>query len=110
MAGNINRPSLTDLSFDYQTFKLAKNLLLNKTGDDGLLISIQKYFNDNGFSYFDWKKYCPELFANKDLLTQIKPILGEMNLGMKLAGEQVFLTIVVFSLSVCARHLQSNPL
>ena len=73
MAGNINRPSLTDLSFDYQTLKLAKNLLLNKTGDDGLLISIQKYFNDNGFSYFDWKKYCPELFANKDLLTQIKP-------------------------------------
>ncbi len=73
MAGNINRPSLTDLSFDYQTFKLAKNLLLNRTGDDGLLVSIKKYFNDNGFSYFDWKKHCPELFANKDILTQIKP-------------------------------------
>ena len=73
MAGNINRPSLTDLSFDYQTFKLAKNFLLNKTGDDGLLISIKNYFNDNGFSYFDWKKYCPELFANKNILTQIKP-------------------------------------
>ena len=73
MAGNINRPSLTDLSFDYQTFKLAKNLLLNKTGDDGLLVSIKNYFNDNGFSYFNWKKHCPELFANKDILTQIKP-------------------------------------
>ena len=73
MAGNINRPSLTDLSFDYETFKLAKNLLLNKTGDDGLLVSLKKYFNDNGFSYFDWKNHCPELFANKDLLTQIKP-------------------------------------
>ena len=73
MAGNINRPSLTDLSFDYQTFKLAKNLLLNKTGDDGLLVSIKKFFNDNGFSYFEWKKHCPELFANKDILTQIKP-------------------------------------
>ena len=34
MAGNINRPSLTDLSFDLQTLKLAKNLLLNKTGDN----------------------------------------------------------------------------
>ena len=33
MAGNINRPSLTDLNFDFQTLKLAKNLLLNKTGD-----------------------------------------------------------------------------
>ena len=73
MAGNINRPSLTDLSFDYQTFKLAKNLLLNKTGDDGLLVSIKKYFNDNGFSYFDWKNHCPELFASKNILTQIKP-------------------------------------
>ncbi|MDC0216594.1 UDP-2,3-diacylglucosamine diphosphatase LpxI [Pelagibacteraceae bacterium] len=73
MVGNINRPSLTDLSFDYQTFKLAKNLLLNKTGDDDLLVSIKKYFIDNNFRYFDWKKYCPELFANKDILTQIKP-------------------------------------
>ena len=73
MAGNINRPSLADLSFDLETFKLAKNLLLNKTGDDGLLVSIKKYFNDNGFSYFDWKKHCPELFSNKDILTKFKP-------------------------------------
>jgi DUF1009 family protein len=73
MVGNINRPSLTDLSFDYETLKLAKNLLLNKTGDNGLLVSLRKYFNDNGFSYFDWKNHCPELFAKKDLLTQIKP-------------------------------------
>jgi len=86
MAGNINRPSLTDLSFDYQTFKLAKNLLLNKTGDDGLLVSIKKYFNDNGFSYFDWKKHCPELFANKDLLTEIKPsIKAQENLQKALS-------------------------
>ena len=73
MAGNINRPSLTDLSFDIETFKLAKNLLLNKTGDDGLLVSIKKYFNDNGFSYFNWIKHCPELFANKETITHIKP-------------------------------------
>ena len=73
MAGNINRPSLTDLSFDYQTFKLAKNLLLNKTGDNGLLISIKKYFMDQGFDYFDWKEHCPELFVNNDNLTQLKP-------------------------------------
>ncbi|MDC1060406.1 UDP-2,3-diacylglucosamine diphosphatase LpxI [Alphaproteobacteria bacterium] len=73
MAGNINRPSLTDLSFDYQTFKLAKNLLLNKTGDNSLLVSIKKYFMDNGFGYFDWKEHCPELFANNDNLTKLKP-------------------------------------
>ena len=91
MAGNINRPSLTDLSFDYQTFKLAKNLLLNKTGDDGLLVSIKKYFNDNGFSYFDWKKHCPELFANKDTLTQIKPsIMARKNLQKAISIFRLF--------------------
>ena len=73
MAGNINRPSLTDLSFDFHTLKLAKNLLLNKTGDNSLLVSIKNYFKDNGFDYFDWKGYCPELFANNDNLTKLKP-------------------------------------
>ena len=73
MAGNIKRPSITDLSFDFQTFKLAKDLLLNKTGDNDLLVSIKKYFMDNGFDYFDWKKHCPELFADNDDLTQLKP-------------------------------------
>ena len=73
MAGNINRPSLTDLSFDFHTLKLAKNLLLNKTGDNSLLVSIKKYFMDNGFDYFDWKKYCLELFAINDNLTKLKP-------------------------------------
>ncbi len=73
MAGNIKRPSITDLSFDFQTFKLAKELLLNKTGDNSLLVSIKNYFMDNGFDYFDWKKHCPELFANNDNLTQLMP-------------------------------------
>ena len=73
MAGNIKRPSIADISFDFQTFKLAKNLLLNKTGDNSLLVSIKKYFKDNGFDYFDWKEYCPELFVNNDYLTKLKP-------------------------------------
>ena len=78
MAGNINRPSLTDLSFDFETFKLAKNLLLNKTGD-------------NGFCYFDWKKHCPELFANKENLTQIKPsIRAKENLQKAISIFQSF--------------------
>ena len=73
MAGNIKRPSVADLSFDFETLKLAKDLLLNKTGDNSLLVSIKKYFMENGFDYFDWKKYCPEFFANSDNLTQTKP-------------------------------------
>ena len=73
MAGNINRPSLKDLSFDLQTFKLAKNLLINKTGDNDLLVSIKKFFNENGFKYFNWRDHCIDLFANEINLTSNKP-------------------------------------
>ena len=73
MAGNIKRPSITDLSFDFQTFKLAKDLLLNKTGDNSLLVSIKNFFIDNGFEFFDWKEHCSELFANSNNLTKLKP-------------------------------------
>ena len=75
MAGNIMRPSLTDLSFDFQTFKLAKKILLTKTGDNDLLISIKNFFTENGFCFFNWKNHCPELFANNDFLTVTKPTL-----------------------------------
>ena len=73
MAGDIKRPSLTDLSFDFQTFKLAKKLLLQKTGDNDLLVSIKNFFIENGFEFFDWKEHCSELFARNDNLTTIKP-------------------------------------
>ena len=86
MAGNINRPSLSDLSFDYQTFKLAKNLLLNNTGDNNLLVSVKKFFSENGFDYFNWREYCPELFASDDNLTLKKPsALAKKNLSIALS-------------------------
>tara|TARA_B100000965_G_C19469080_1_gene703251 strand:+ start:226 stop:1044 length:819 start_codon:yes stop_codon:yes gene_type:complete len=91
MAGNIVRPSITDLSFDLETFKLAKNLLLNKTGDNDLLIHIKKFFIDNGFPYFDWKIYCPELFVNKDNLTNVKPsTIAKKNLKKALSVFRTF--------------------
>ena len=73
LAGNITRPSLADLSFDYQTLKLAKKLLLDNTGDNNLLESIKNFFTDHGFHYLDWKSYCPELFSDVDNLTIKKP-------------------------------------
>ena len=73
MAGHITRPSLSDLSFDFQTLKLAKNILLNKTGDNDLLLTLKNFFQDNGFNYFDWKDHCPDLFATQDNLTITKP-------------------------------------
>ena len=91
MAGNINRPSLTDLSFDYQTFKLAKDLLLKKTGDNDLLVSIKKFFIENGFCYFNWRDYCPELFANNDYLTTVKPTyMARQNLVKALSVFKIF--------------------
>jgi len=73
LAGSINRPSISDISFDFQTIKLAKDLLLNNYGDNQLLESIQLFLRKNGFEYFDWTKYCSDLFVNDEYLTSIKP-------------------------------------
>ena len=73
LAGNITRPSLKDINFDFETINLAKKILLSKKGDNDLLISITKLFQDKGFEYLDWKIYCSELFSNEKNLTIIKP-------------------------------------
>ena len=72
-AGSIRRPSIRDLGFDIETIKLAKKLLLEKKGDDNLLISIKNYLEEKGFSFLNWTKYCPELFSVEDNLSYIKP-------------------------------------
>ena len=73
LAGNITRPSLQDINFDFETINLAKKILLSQKGDNDLLISITKLFQDKGFEYLDWKIYCSELFSNEKNLTIIKP-------------------------------------
>ena len=73
LAGSINRPSISDINFDFQTIKLAKDLLFNNNGDNQLLESIKLFFNKNGFEYFDWTKYCSELFVTDKHLTFFKP-------------------------------------
>ena len=73
LAGNITRPSLKDINFDFETINLAKKILLSQKGDNDLLISIKKLFQDKGFEYLDWKIYCSELFPNEKNLTIIKP-------------------------------------
>ena len=72
-AGSIKRPGIKDLGFDISTFLLAKSLLLEKKGDNNLLISLQKYFESKGFIFFNWTKYCKELFSYETNLTKIKP-------------------------------------
>ena len=72
-AGSIRRPSIKDLSFDIETIKLAKILLLEKKGDNNLLVSIKNYLESKGFTFFNWKKYCPELFSIETNYSSTKP-------------------------------------
>ena len=72
-AGSIKRPGIKDLGFDIPTFSLAKSLLLEKKGDNNLLISLKKYFESKGYIFFNWTIYCKELFSTEANLTKIKP-------------------------------------
>ncbi len=72
-AGSIRRPSIKDLGFDLETIKIAKNLLLEKKGDNNLLISIKNYLEKKGFIFFNWTNYCPELFSIENNLSVNKP-------------------------------------
>ena len=84
LAGNITRPSLKDINFDYETIKFAKKLLLSKKGDNDLLISIKKLFQKEGFEYLDWKEFCSDLFTSEKNLTNKKPS-KEANLNLEKA-------------------------
>ncbi len=72
-AGSLRRPSIKDLGFDLETIKLAKDLLLEKKGDNHLLISIKNYLEKKGFDFFDWKNYCQDLFSTEMNLSVYKP-------------------------------------
>ncbi len=72
-AGSLKRPSIKDLGFDLDTIKLAKSLLLENKGDNNLLITIKKYLEKKGFFFFNWTKYCSELFSIENNLTKKVP-------------------------------------
>ena len=72
-AGSIKRPSIKDIGFDLETMKLAKELLLENKGDNNLLVSIKKYLENKGFKFFNWTKYCSNLFSCENNLTLYKP-------------------------------------
>ena len=73
MIGKVNRPSLKDIKFDFDTLKFIKDNFLENKGDNSLLVSIQEYFTKNGFPFFDWTSCCEDLFANKKNLTKKLP-------------------------------------
>ena len=73
MAGNIIRPSLKEVNFDFNTLGLIKDFILEPKGDDHWLRSIAKFFKNKGYPLFNWKELCNDLFANEDNLTTVKP-------------------------------------
>ena len=75
MAGNISRPSIKDIKFDFNTLALIKEYFLESKGDDQLLKSISNLFLKKGFPLFNWINICDELFASEIFLTKKKPSL-----------------------------------
>ena len=73
MAGKILRPTIRDIKFDLNTISLIKEYFLESKGDDQLLKSISNFFLKKGFSLFDWKNICHELFTYENHLTLAKP-------------------------------------
>ena len=73
MAGNIRRPSIKDIKFDFYSLKLIKNFALDSKGDDKLLSTISIFFQNNGFPILNWQKKCKDIFVQDDYLTKIKP-------------------------------------
>ena len=72
-AGSLKRPSIKDLGFDFETIKLAKKLFLEEKGDNNLLVSIKSYLEKKDFIFFDWRRYCSDLFSIEKNLSITKP-------------------------------------
>ena len=73
MVGKVTRPSIKDIKFDFSTLSLIKYLALESKGDNKLLNSISKLFHDKGFSIYDWKKKCQDIFVKEKYLTSTLP-------------------------------------
>jgi len=73
MVGKISRPTIRNIDFDMNTLSLIKKYFLESKGDDKLLTIISDFFLQKGFPLFDWINECPELFAQEDNLTNVKP-------------------------------------
>ena len=78
-AGSIKRPSLKDLSLDFHALKFISGNDLENLGDDSLLKNISKFFENKGFKFIKWYDYFPEMFTEKEFLTQKKPNNDSIN-------------------------------
>lgn len=97
MAGHIKRPSLKDIQYDYKTIKFFKEYALQPKGDNKLLLTIVKFFENEGFNFIDWTKECNGLFVKEKYLTLKKP--NKISLQNLSKGLQIFKTIGKIDLS-----------
>ena len=97
MAGNVKRPSLKDIKFDYKTLKFIKEYALQPKGDDKLLLSIVEFFEKEGFNFINWKDECNDLFITEDNLSKKKP--NKLSLENLKKGLEIFKTLGNIDLS-----------
>ena len=97
MAGNVKRPSLKDIKFDYKAIKFIKEYALQPKGDDKLLLSIVEFFEKEGFKFIDWKDECNDLFITEDNLSKKKP--NKLSLENLKKGLEIFKTLGNIDLS-----------
>ena len=97
MAGNVKRPSLKDIKFDYKTLKFIKEYALQPKGDDKLLLSIVEFIEKEGFCFINWKEEVKDLFVKEDNLSKKKP--NKISLENLNKGLQVYKTLGKIDLS-----------
>jgi DUF1009 family protein len=74
MIGNVIRPAIRDLRFDWLTLRLLpRTLSLFRGGDDRLLSGIAKLFEEHGFRLIGAHEVAPEILVTEGPLGLIKP-------------------------------------
>jgi DUF1009 family protein len=74
MIGNVIRPAIRDLRFDWLTLRLLpRTIRVFKGGDDRLLSGIAKLFEEHGFRLIGAHEVAPEILVAEGPLGLIKP-------------------------------------
>jgi DUF1009 family protein len=73
LAGAVRRPSLSELSLDWQGTKLLARIGFNSLGDDGLLSALVSYMEEQGFTIVGADEILLTLTTPRGCLTKTEP-------------------------------------
>ena len=101
MAGHVKRPSLLEIRPDWKGTQILAKLGLATLGDDGLLKSVAKILEDEGFKVIGADDILSDLRMSEGVLTQTQPIgfeedilqgmVAAKDLGAKDLGQSVII-------------------